>query len=246
MVNCDRCHRNFSSYEGLEQHYRNRHSRAQMPAELRRHLAEEKSLGPRQSNFIHKSSRARVGVFVLMIIVAAVVIGAVASRSPESGAKTIVAGSVAPDFTLHTTAGGAFTLSDYKGKSNVLLFFNEGLACSPCLQQMQGLDQLNSQFASMNLVVASITTDGMGNLASWASTSGPKDSVVLSDQSLTVSRAYDMMTSSMHPGMVDGHSFVIVNPQGIVVWRKDYYPDYNSMYVPNDQLLSDIKKAMGV
>lgn len=95
----------------------------------------------------------------------------------------------------------------------------------------------------MNIVAASITTDGMSNLAGWASASGPRDSMVLSDQGKTVSTAYDMLGSSMHPGMVDGHTFVLINPQGVVVWRHDYYPP--SMSVPNDQLLSDIQHAIG-
>lgn len=248
MVNCDRCHRSFSTYEGLEQHYKTRHSHAQMPVHLQNQLVEERRLESkhRPTTFVHKSSRVLTAMFVLVLIVAATVIGIVALRSNGPGPTALSVGSVAPDFTLHNTSGGMFTLSDYKGKSNVLLFFNEGLACSPCLQQMQGLDQLSSQFTSMNMVVASITTDSMSDLAGWASSKGPRSSVVLSDQSMTVSRAYDMLGSSMHPGMVDGHSFVIINPQGILEWRKDYYPAFSSMYVPNDQLLSDIKQGMGM
>ncbi len=245
MVSCDRCHRRFYSYEGLEQHYKTRHPHAQIPIRLQDQLAEERrqDSSSKPATFTHKTSRTRLGVFVVILIVAAAVIGVVAFRTPDLGTKGISVGSLAPDFTLSNTAGGTFTLTDYKGKSNVLLFFNEGLACSPCLQQMQELDQLNSQFATMNIVAASITTDSMSNLAGWASASGPRNSMVLSDQSMSVSRSYDMLGSSMHPGMVDGHTFVLINTQGIVTWRHDYYPP--SMYVPNDQLLSDIKQAMG-
>ncbi len=245
MTSCDRCHRRFSSYEGLEQHYKTRHPHAQMPAQLQNQLAEERRLESRSkpATFTHKTSRTRLAVFVLVLIAAATVIGVVAFRSPLSGTNAVGVGSPAPDFSLPSTVGGTFTLSDYNGKSNVLLFFNEGLACSPCLQQMQELDQLSSQFATMNIVAASITTDGMSNLAGWASASGPRNSMVLSDQSMSVSRSYDMLGNSMHPGMVDGHTFVLINTQAVVTWRHDYYPP--SMYVPNDQLLSDIKQAMG-
>ncbi len=246
MVSCDRCHRRFSSYEGLETHYRTKHSHAQIPAELRGQLAEEKRLesGYKPATFTHKTSRTRLAVLVLVLIAAAAIIGVVAMRVPESGPKAVQAGSVAPDFSLADTTGGTFALSDYKDKSNVLLFFNEGLACSPCLQQMQELDQLNQQLTGMSITVASITTDSMGQLSNWAQLSGPRDSKVLSDQSLTVSRAYDMLGNSMHPGMVPGHTFMLINKSGMVVWRHDYYPP--SMYVQNDQLLSDIKLAMGV
>jgi peroxiredoxin len=245
MVSCDRCHRRFSSSEALEQHYKTRHPHAQIPTQLQNQLAEEGRLESRSKSatFIHKTSRTRLAVFVLVLIVAATVIGVVAFRSPPSGTTAVGVGTAAPDFSLPSTVGGTFTLSDYKGKANVLLFFNEGLACSPCLQQMQQLDQLNSQFTTMNIVPASITTDDMSNLAGWAGSSGPRNSMVLSDQSMSVSRSYDMLGNSMHPGMVDGHTFVLISPQGVVTMRKDYYPP--SMYVSNDQLLSDIKQAMG-
>ncbi len=215
-----------------------------MPGQFQSQLSEEKRLDSRYkpATFTHKTSRTRLAVLVLVLIAAAVVIGVVAMRAPDSGAKAVQAGSIAPDFSLPDTAGGTFTLSDYKGKSSVLLFFNEGLACSPCLQQMQELDQLNQQLTGMSITVASITTDGMGQLANWAQLSGPRNSKVLSDRSLAVSRAYDMLGNSMHPGMVPGHTFILINKSDMVVWRQDYYPP--SMYVPDDQLLSDIKRAM--
>lgn len=245
MVNCDRCHRRFSSYAGLEQHYKTRHSHAQLQEGFQSHLREERRLesGLKPTTFTHKTSRTRLAALLLVLIAAAAVIGVVAMRAPDLTAKTVRAGSVAPDFSLYDTAGGRFTLSDYKGKSNVMLFFNEGLACSPCLQQMQALDQLNPQLTDMNITVASVTTDSMSQLSSWAQASGPKDSKVLSDQSLAVSQSYDMLGNSMHAGQVPGHTFMLINKSGMVVWRHDYYPP--SMYVPNDQLLSDIKQAMG-
>ncbi len=245
MVSCDRCHRRFSSYAALEQHHSTKHPGSRMPAHLQSQLVDERRLESRYkpTTFTHKSSRTKLAVFVLVLITAAVVIGVVALKSPGSGERAVRAGSVAPEFSLPDTAGGTFRLSDYRGTSNVLLFFNEGLACSPCLQQMQGLDQLNQQLTGMGIVVASITTDRVDQLSGWTQVGGPRYGRVLSDQSLTVSRAYDMLGSSMHPGLVDGHSFVLINKSGVVLWRQDYYPP--SMYVQSDQLLADIRRAMG-
>ncbi len=244
MVNCDRCHRRFSSYAALEQHYKTRHPSARMPAQFESQLAGERELESRyRPTFTHKGSRAKLAMFLLVLVVAAAVIGVVAFRPLDLGAEAVRQGSMAPEFSLTDTKGGTFTLSDYRGKSNVLLFFNEGLACPPCLQQMQELDQLNQQLTNMSIVVASITTDRMDQLSGWAQYSGPRYSKVLSDESLTVSRAYDMLGYSMHPGIVDGHSFVLINESGVVQWRQDYYP--GAMYVPNDQLMADIRRAMG-
>ncbi len=166
-----------------------------------------------------------------------------AAFSPQvmKGGKAIDVGSVAPNFTLTDTSGNAFTLSEYRGKSNVLLFFNEGLACSPCLQQMQSLDQFNQQFTDLKVVVAGITADEPGSLSNWVQASGPKYGVVMSDQSVNVARAYDMLGYSMH-GTAPGHSFVLVNTSGIVAWRQDYYPP--GMWVEPSEVLTRVTTAL--
>lgn len=245
MVSCDRCHRKFSSYSALEQHYERRHSSAKRPDWLQVKVADESKMGleHRPVTYVHKSSRIKLGVFLVVIVLAVALVGYVLASSPGLSKKTVDVGSIAPDFTLTDTHGGTFTLSQFKGRSDVLLFFNEGLSCSPCLQQMTDMDQLNTQLTSMNITVASITVDDMVRLQSWAQASGPRDSRVLDDQSLRVSQAYDMLSNTMHSGSSPGHTFVLIDKGGMVIWRHDYYPP--SMYVNNDQLLSDIKKGMG-
>lgn len=245
MVSCDRCHRKFSSYSALGQHYNRRHSSAKIPEYLEAGLAGERKNGLEQRplSYVHKGSRIKLAVFLLVIVLAAALVGYVLMTPPKGGKKAVDVGSVAPDFTLSDTQGGTFALSQFRGRSNVLLFFNEGLACSPCLQQMSDLDQLNQQFIGMNITVASITTDQMSQLTSWSQSSGPRDSRVLDDQSLTVSRAYDMLGNSMHPGTVAGHTFVLINKAGMVAWRHDYYPP--SMYVQNSDLIVAVQQAMG-
>jgi len=37
------------------------------------------------------------------------------------------AGALAPEFSLPAVGGGTFSLSDYRGQENVLLFFQEGV-----------------------------------------------------------------------------------------------------------------------
>jgi peroxiredoxin len=110
---------------------------------------------------------------------------------------------------------------------------------------MQGLDALNSEFKSLNIVVFSITADPLQTLADWTQSSGPKYGIVLSDQGLQVSKMYGMLGSdvSMMPGSAPGHSFVLVNENGIIVWRHDYGP-YN-MNVPNDEIMAAVKRALG-
>ena len=181
----------------------------------------------------------------MIIVIAIGVVGYVALTPKEQSSKKIGVGATAPDFSLPDAAGGTFKLSEYRGKSNVLLFFNEGLACDPCLTQMRDLDQLNTQLTDMNVVFVSITGDQLQLLANWAKSSGTKYGKVLSDQGLQVSKMYDMLGAdvSMMPGTAPGHTFILVNKAGMIVWRGDYGP-YN-MYVPNNEIIAQVRKSLG-
>jgi peroxiredoxin len=247
MVECERCHRKFVSYAALSQHFETKHHNAQRPEKIERGLAYERELKSYIAtvHYAHGPSKTKLAAFLLILIVAASVIGYVALTPREqTGGSTLGSGSVAPDFTLPDVEGGTFTLSAYRGKANVLLFFNEGLSCAPCLQQMSDLDQLNQQFANLDITVVSITGDSISLLSSWAHSSGPKYGKVLSDQNLAVSRTYDMLGAdkSMMPGTAPGHSFILVNKAGMIVWRHDYGP-YN-MSVPNDEIIAACKQAL--
>lgn len=249
MVQCERCHGKFASYASLSQHFDTKHRNAQRPARLERGLAAEKELDKYKAtvHYVHGPSKTKLAAFFLILIVAAGVIGYVAFTPREQAAGTTLGvGAVAPDFTLTDVNGGTFTLSSFRGKENVLLFFNEGLSCSPCLNQMTDLDRLNQQLAKLDIVVVSITGDSASLLSSWARSSGPQYGKVLSDRNLAVSKAYEMLGPgvSMMPGSAPGHSFVLVNESGIIIWRQDYGP-YN-MSVPNDEIMASVKHALGV
>jgi peroxiredoxin Q/BCP len=248
MIECERCHRRFVSYAALSQHFDTKHRGANKPPELVGQLAAERELDRYKTpiRYTHGPSKTRLTAFLLILIVAASVIGYVASTPREqTGGITLGSGSVAPDFTLTDVNGEKFTLSAYKGRVSVLLFFNEGLSCAPCLSQMTDLDQLNSQFSRLGVIVVSITGDPLNLLSSWAHSSGPQYSRLLSDQSLAVSRMYDMLgpDKSMMPGTAPGHSFVLVDKSGMIVWRQDYGPGV--MYVPNDQVIAAVRRALG-
>jgi len=236
----------------LLEHYKAKHPNVTNLSELQNHAVAEAeiSLHNQQRSIVHSSSHVKLIAFLIIIVLAASVIGYVAvtphtSQSSEQGTGYLGVGMVAPDFTLPDTSGGTFTLSAYRGKSNVLLFFNEGLSCAPCLQQMHDLDQLNPQFLSLNVVVVSITGDSLTMLSSWASSSGPQYGKILSDQSLTVSKIYAVLGAdiSMMPGTAPGHTFILVDKSGIIKWRQDYGP--GTMYVPNDQIIAAVKQFVG-
>lgn len=244
MVKCERCHQDFVSYTALSQHFDAKHHGAAKPPELAGKLAAEKELEGYKVTvrYAHGPSKTKLALFLLLIIIAAGVIGyaALSSQSPtNAGAATVGGGSLAPDFTLPATNGATFTLSTYRGKSNVLLLFDEGLSCQPCLQQMHDLDDLNAQFSGLNVTVVSITPDSIDQLQSWASSNGPQYGLVLSDSNQAAFNLYHPMGSG---GTMMTHTFVLVNKSGMIVWRQDYGP--SEMYVQNSEILADVKNAL--
>ncbi len=241
MVECDRCHRKFSSYAALSQHYETKHSNATKAPEIVKGVDAEKELEKYKAtvHYSQGSSRTKLAVFLLILLIAAGVIGYVALTPREAGGSIIGAGSAAPNFTLQDVAGGTFTLSDYRGKSNVLLLFNEGLSCQPCLQQMHDLDALNSQLSSMNVMVVSVTPNSVDQLRGWTGSGGPQFGKVLSDAGSVAFNLYHPMGSG---GSMMTHTFLLINKAGIVIWRHDYGP--NNMYVENTEILAAVTKAL--
>ena len=133
--------------------------------------------------------------------------------------KTAV-GKKAPDFTLSDMDGNQIALSSLLGK-NVILFFNEGLMCYPaCLDQVVELDKLNTE----NPVAYSVVVDSSKQ---WVDAQKDlpylKGAKVLFDAGAKVSRQYDTLTleSSMHRGMFPGHTYYLIDKEGVVRYTFD-------------------------
>jgi peroxiredoxin len=150
------------------------------------------------------------------------------------------AGSLAPGFTLASSQGRQVSLADYRGRS-VLLYFQEGLSCQPCWDQIGDLEHHQSALAAAGIdAVVSITTDP-APLIAQKTADERLTTPVLSDPNLAVSQAYDANQYGMMGTMRDGHSFVLVGPDGHIRWRADYggAPKY-TMFLPTDKMLADL------
>ena len=150
------------------------------------------------------------------------------------------AGTAAPAFTLTSGAGKPVSLSDYRGRT-VLLYFQEGLSCQPCWDQIRDLEHNQAALRATGVdAVVSITTD-RADLIGRKAADEKLTTPVLSDPDLAVSRAYDANQYGMMGEMRDGHSFVLVGPDGTIRWRADYggAPKY-TMFLPTDKMLADL------
>jgi peroxiredoxin len=183
-------------------------------------------------------------VMVVFVVVAVSVLVYVLLRAGGASPVTLNAGDQAPNFTLLSVNGTSFNLASALSKSSVLLFFNEGLTCSPCLQQMVDIEKNYSTFSGMGIVVVSITTNTMSDMRTWAQNNGIARMLVLPDQSLQVAQEYQTLyAGSMHAGAAPGHTFILVGKDGHILWRQDY--GYSTMYVPMNDLIANVKSALG-
>jgi len=154
-------------------------------------------------------------------------------------------GEQAPPITLPSTAGGTFDLALLRGKT-VLLYFQEGLTCQPCWDQLKDIQSKSDEFHALGIdQIVSITTDPLDALEQKVTDEG-LSIPVLSDRGLAVSRAYTANGYGMMGASRDGHTFILVGPDGRIEWRADYggAPNY-TMYVPVPKLIADIRAGLG-
>ena len=166
--------------------------------------------------------------------------GGGSSQLPYAVAQPAI-GAVAADFNLPSTSGGSVTLQSLRGKT-VLLYFHEGISCEACWTQMQEIQTSMSQFRAAGIDrVLTITTNTLSQLQQKAADEG-LTMPVLADTDFTVSHAYNANTYGMMGTAADGHTFILVGPDGTILWRADYGgpPNY-TMNVPVDQLLSAMR-----
>ena len=208
----------------------------------------------------HGQSRGfRTGVKVAVFVgVALVALGIVylfttSSGSPagsnQTGQYTFAVGSpgtgeLAPAVRLQSTTGSSFDLVALRGKT-VLLFFQEGIACEPCWTQIKEIEANMQQFQALGIdSMVSITSDPLDALKQKVADEGIS-APVLSDPGLAVSRTYHANQYGMMGDSSDGHSFIVVGPDGRIKWRADFGgpPNY-TMYVPIATLIADMKEGL--
>ena len=77
-------------------------------------------------------------------------------------------GSLAPDFTLTATNGQNITLTDFRGKKNVIVFFIRETTCTQCRTHVGHLGQLYSQFLEAGTDVIVILGEEMEKAKQYA------------------------------------------------------------------------------
>lgn len=163
-----------------------------------------------------------------------------APAAVSPGSFNDLVGKPIPAFSLRDRNGTEYSADNLKGKK-VVLFFNEGIMCYPaCWNQMVAL-ATDPRFGGSDIAALSVVIDQPSD---WQSAIQKMPdlgkAIVLFDSGKSVSQSFGMLTvpSSMHYGSYPGHSFVLVDKQGIV---RSAFDDPN-MGIDNDRVFAEFEK----
>ena len=179
----------------------------------------------------HRKRLAAAWSAVLVVVIGIVGFMLVTSQ-PQSSAAV----KSATDFTLTNTAGQQVALSDYRGH-NVVLYFSEGAGCQSCLVQMSELEKNAAPLKDLDVTVLPIVMNTREQITADMATNGVATPFLLDDG--TVSKAYGTLGKGMHTGL-PGHSFVLIDKAGKQLW----YGEYPSMWLPADQLVTELRTRL--
>ena len=174
----------------------------------------------------------------LVLLVIAVLSGVVAAMMATSRSTSTTATRPATDFTLTDTAGQQVRLADFRGKRNVVLYFSEGAGCGSCLQQMAAIERDRAAFDKADITVLPIVMNTRDQITRDMAAYGVSTPFLLDDGK--VSTAYRTIGRGMHAGL-PGHSFVLIDQQGVQRW----YGEYPSMYLSTSDLLQQVTQRLG-
>ena len=161
--------------------------------------------------------------------------GSMAANSDQLNA---LVGKPMPGIELKDKDGKTYTATDFKGK-NTVLFFNEGLMCYPaCWNQIAAFGS-DERFNSGEIQAISVVVDSASD---WQRAVAKMPQLAkantMFDTGAGASGRLGMLAtaSSMHRGSLPGHTYVVIDKEGVV----RYVFDDPNMAMANDMLFGKI------
>ncbi len=128
----------------------------------------------------------------------------------------IIVGQQAPDFKLFNTEKKEISLSDYKGKNLVILFFPLAFT-GVCTAELCSVRDHYNVYTSLNTEVVGISIDSLFSLEKFKQEQNYNFNL-LSDFNKTTAKAYDSLYDSFAFGMigVSKRSAFVIDADGII------------------------------
>jgi peroxiredoxin len=126
-------------------------------------------------------------------------------------------GQSAPDFTLPSTEGGDVTLSSFKGKNNVVVFFFPKAFTGTCEKQVVGHGTDLEKFKALDAVVFGVSTDQTPSQQAFAKQCGHVNYPLLSDNRFKTVMDYGV--GKAQGGLPNDRAGFVIDKQGIVRYK---------------------------
>jgi len=156
---------------------------------------------------------------------------------PVDSKTTLKVGMTAPDFTLPSISGKRVTLSEYRGKKNVVISFVPAAWTPVCSDQWPGYNITKSFFEKYDAVLLGITVDNIPTLFAWTEEMGNLWFPVLSDfyPHGAVAEKYGVLRSNG----VSERALFVIDKKGII--RSIDVHDINKR-PPFEDLVTELEK----
>lgn len=132
----------------------------------------------------------------------------------------ITVGQVAPDFKLFNTEKKEISLSDYKGKNLIILFFPQAFT-GTCTTELCSMRDNHNVYASLNADIVGISVDSLFTLAAYKKDQNLNFDL-LSDFNKNICKEYGSYLQDFAFGMigVSKRSAFVVDKNGIIQYAE--------------------------
>lgn len=156
----------------------------------------------------------------------------------NSQQKIPQAGDAAPDFTAVSTSGDKVTLSQFRGKKNVLLAFFPLAFTGTCSIELKCFSEDYDQFAGKDVEILPISVDSADSLREFRNKLGMKTEL-LSDFKREISRAYGVLNEDK---FYSNRAYFLIDRAGIVRWA--HVEEHGGMRRENSEILAEVEKLV--
>ena len=133
---------------------------------------------------------------------------------PVDSTLKVKVGDEAPDFDLPAVRGGRLTLSEFRGKKNVVLSFIPAAWTPVCSDQWPGYNIAKELFDAHDAILIGISVDNIPTLFAWTNHMGNLWFPVLSD--FYPHGAYARKLGILRSNGVAERTIVVIDKQGVI------------------------------
>jgi len=143
-------------------------------------------------------------IFIITLLTAVMLL-----QSCGGNAENLKVGNPAPDFTLQDSDGNNYTLSDYRGKSPVVVYFYPKANSPGCTTEACGIRDSFAKFKENNIIIFGVSVDSKKAIKEFINDHN-LNFPLLSDENKEVSKAYGVLNNLG----VDSRITFIIDKQG--------------------------------